>query len=670
MIKSPTGRTPTKICTSLRWYPYFKDCIGTIDGTHVTARVSRSQAVTFRGRKHYTSQNVLVVVDFDLKFTYVLAGWEGSSHDANILSDNISRPDGINIPDGKFYLGDVGYACRPGVLPPFRKTRYHLNEFFDRNYLRTPQELFNLRHSSLRVTIERAFGSLKNSANAAAIFTFQYPPAAALLLLTVESRPTCSALELLVCLPHPPLAHGRGGSGRNRGRAWPRELLDELGDFGADLGRTNRCPPALGFTGRAQVMLPAGFPDLVMLHSPLFILLIPSSFRSRRARHLFDGMLNKTAASGKGHFGDLTDDLLRHVLSFLPAADALQTCVLDTGWRDHWRRTTSLPLIFDQSSFPSSERFKQLVKLFIHIRGNSPLDKCKIVACLDDVEERTYTNTILLIEYALKCQVKELLLSVAVDEDFEFEPLILDAPLISQHLKILHLERFELKRSTLNFSCCSVLEELEMQDCNIDARRISSKSLKRLCITDFCSFPTKFHIRMLRNCEYEDCSCHAYPVDEGVLLHGLSNAVNLELVGDTYFELFIYRWDLECCPIFDKLKTLSLNEWFTTIDLLCILQHSPVLEVLTLQLGSTEKFVRATGAEEKIEQSFVCSHLKVVNIECRKVDEGVHKILKFLSKCGILRDQISITHRFSFQKPMRPLPRSTTEPGGLSSFHP
>ena len=41
-------------------------------------------------------------------------------------------------------------------------------------------------------------------------------------------------------------------------------------------------------------------------------------------------MLNKTAASGKGQFGDLTDDLLRHVLSFLPAADALQTCVLDT----------------------------------------------------------------------------------------------------------------------------------------------------------------------------------------------------------------------------------------------------------------------------------------------------------------------------------------------------
>lgn len=53
-------------------------------------------------------------------------------------------------------------ACRPGVLPPFRKTRYHLNKFAGRNYPRTPQELFNLRHSRLRVTIERAFEALKN----------------------------------------------------------------------------------------------------------------------------------------------------------------------------------------------------------------------------------------------------------------------------------------------------------------------------------------------------------------------------------------------------------------------------------------------------------------------------------------------------------------------------
>lgn len=105
---------------------------------------------------------MLAVVDFDMMFTYVLAGWEGSTHDANILNDIMSCSDGINIPESKFYLGDDGYACRPGLLPPFRKVRYHLNGFVGRNYPRTPHELFNLKYSSLRVTIERAFVALKN----------------------------------------------------------------------------------------------------------------------------------------------------------------------------------------------------------------------------------------------------------------------------------------------------------------------------------------------------------------------------------------------------------------------------------------------------------------------------------------------------------------------------
>jgi hypothetical protein len=133
-----------------------------IDGTHVTAKVPRSMSATFRGRKHYTSQNVLAAVDFDMRFTYVLAGCEGLAHDASILSDILSRPDGLQIPDGKFYLGDAGYACRPGILPPFRKTRYHLNEFSAKNRPLNARELFNVRHSSLRVTIERAFAALKN----------------------------------------------------------------------------------------------------------------------------------------------------------------------------------------------------------------------------------------------------------------------------------------------------------------------------------------------------------------------------------------------------------------------------------------------------------------------------------------------------------------------------
>nr|XP_034571012.1 uncharacterized protein LOC117835801 [Setaria viridis] len=76
------------------------DCIGAIDGTRVHARVPAKISAAFKGRKHYPTQNVLAAVDFDLRFTYVLAGWEGSAHDAFILADALERDDGLRVPPG------------------------------------------------------------------------------------------------------------------------------------------------------------------------------------------------------------------------------------------------------------------------------------------------------------------------------------------------------------------------------------------------------------------------------------------------------------------------------------------------------------------------------------------------------------------------------------------
>ena len=72
--------------------------MGAIDGTHVLAIVPLKYIAAFLGRKHTTTQNVLAAMDFDLRFTYVLAGWEGSAHDALILADALQRPDGLTVP--------------------------------------------------------------------------------------------------------------------------------------------------------------------------------------------------------------------------------------------------------------------------------------------------------------------------------------------------------------------------------------------------------------------------------------------------------------------------------------------------------------------------------------------------------------------------------------------
>ena len=54
----------------------------------------------FSGVENTTPQNMMAAVDFDLKFTYVLAGWEGSAHDALILANAIDRNDGFTVPKG------------------------------------------------------------------------------------------------------------------------------------------------------------------------------------------------------------------------------------------------------------------------------------------------------------------------------------------------------------------------------------------------------------------------------------------------------------------------------------------------------------------------------------------------------------------------------------------
>jgi hypothetical protein len=56
----------------------------------------------FMGRKHTTTQNVLVA-DWVLRYTYVLTGWEGSSHDALILADALERPNGIFVHPSTHY---------------------------------------------------------------------------------------------------------------------------------------------------------------------------------------------------------------------------------------------------------------------------------------------------------------------------------------------------------------------------------------------------------------------------------------------------------------------------------------------------------------------------------------------------------------------------------------
>ena len=133
-----------------------------------------------RNRKGYLSQNCLFICDFDFLFTYTLTGWDGSTADANLWND--AHTQDLRMPQGRYLLADAGFGTSDALLVPFRGVRYHLKEWCQANqryvlfcqltssdsvltFTTRPcnrEELFNLRHASLRNVIERIFGVLKH----------------------------------------------------------------------------------------------------------------------------------------------------------------------------------------------------------------------------------------------------------------------------------------------------------------------------------------------------------------------------------------------------------------------------------------------------------------------------------------------------------------------------
>ena len=91
-----------------------QNCIGAIDGTHVPISISPDKAAPFRNRKGTLTQNVMVACDFDLNVTFISTGWEGSATDARVLRAAMNS--GFQVPPGKFYLVDGGYANTPSFL--------------------------------------------------------------------------------------------------------------------------------------------------------------------------------------------------------------------------------------------------------------------------------------------------------------------------------------------------------------------------------------------------------------------------------------------------------------------------------------------------------------------------------------------------------------------------
>ncbi|XP_021614892.1 uncharacterized protein LOC110616725 [Manihot esculenta] len=160
-FQPPGSDAPPEILGDPRFYPYFKDCVGAVDGIHIPVMVGVDEQGPFRNKNGLLSQNVLAACSFDLKFHYVLAGWEGSASDLRVLNSALTRRNKLQVPEGKYYILDSKYANMPGFIGPYNGIPHHPNEYASGYHPQDPRELFNQRHSLLRNATDRTFGALK-----------------------------------------------------------------------------------------------------------------------------------------------------------------------------------------------------------------------------------------------------------------------------------------------------------------------------------------------------------------------------------------------------------------------------------------------------------------------------------------------------------------------------
>ena len=118
---------PQEIRDSPDFWPFFKDCISAIDGSHIPVFVPESLRARFCDRKGQILQNVLAACSIDMAFLYLLPSWEGSTANSHIF-ESVRRED-FRIPDGRYYLANARYGNCDALLIPYCGVRYHLKEW-------------------------------------------------------------------------------------------------------------------------------------------------------------------------------------------------------------------------------------------------------------------------------------------------------------------------------------------------------------------------------------------------------------------------------------------------------------------------------------------------------------------------------------------------------------
>ncbi|XP_059438540.1 F-box/LRR-repeat protein At3g26922-like [Corylus avellana] len=398
--------------------------------------------------------------------------------------------------------------------------------------------------------------------------------------------------------------------------------------------------------------------------------------------------------------GKLPEEVLRHILSFLPIEDAARTSVLSKRWEYLWASIPNLDFLLLRSAKRDITLFMNFVDRVLSLRKSSVIKRFTL--CCYVILDASRVST--WISATVRHKVQELRIELHDCKGvfslpyclFTCETLIslhLDMPCILKlptticfsNLKILTIENVTFSDEYLTqqfFSGLPVLENLKLCRCgwgHLKVMRISSPKLHFLSIVEShvqtSSFKDGCRVIIvggsLKEFHYNGCLFNDYCLHESFslekaeidtfildkskkngyrmykLLSSLSNVKFLKL-SNGVLEVLIYATKLlPRMPMFNNLVSLLFDGLSVDLDseaLLNILQRSPCLEKLEFLAG----IALSSNCEEDdwvldpVPSCFL-SHLKYIKVDTHDGNKEEFSAIKILLKNSLVLEEMVMT---------------------------
>ena len=157
-IKWPNGREISVIASEFQAKSGFPGIIAAVDGCHIKIHPPVNNQKDYLNYKRFHSIVLMAFVGPKKEFSYISVGFPGSNHDSYVLQRSLWW-DRVTNDVNKFFQSPDYHAVGDSAFP---LTEFLLVPYKQQVGMTKPMKVFNKKLSAARVTVERAFGDLKN----------------------------------------------------------------------------------------------------------------------------------------------------------------------------------------------------------------------------------------------------------------------------------------------------------------------------------------------------------------------------------------------------------------------------------------------------------------------------------------------------------------------------